>query len=98
MSGEVADIEFPLSEICGSPVRIHQLVARLSQVILSEGKVLGEFEEPDVLQAIAILFSLRVLDAGSIGKVTNEEAFRLMMSALDAVKDSDEYSGPVGHA
>lgn len=96
--GEIFDIEFPLHEETGDPVRVGQLVTLLLDVIDRDLAIAGETSNGDVLQAFAMAMSIRAGMIHAPNGVTGKLSMDLLSSALEAVGSADRRYPQSGHA
>jgi len=97
-SGDTFDIEFPLHDDTGDPVRVGQLVSALLSTLDREIGIGGEVSNGDVLQAMAMALAVRTEMIHAPPETTGPLARALVETALDAVFESTHHGSPVGHA
>ncbi len=96
--GEVFDIDFPLHDETGSPIRVGQLVSLLLDALDHDIAVVGETSNGDVLQACAMAMAIRAGMIHAPQEVTRELSRDLLNSALDAVGSAARQHPQSGHA
>ncbi len=96
--GEVFEIDFPLHDETGSPVRVSQLVTVLLDTIDRDIAVAGEISNGDVLQAFAMAMAIRAGMIHAPQEITRSLSSDLLYSALDAVACADRRQPHSGHA
>jgi hypothetical protein len=97
-SGDIFDIDFPLHEDTGDPVRVGQLVSAVLATLDREIGIGGEVSNGDVLQAVAMALAVRSGMIHAPYETTAPLARSLVEAALEAVADSAHRPNPAGHA
>lgn len=97
-SGDIFDIDFPLHEDTGDPVRVGQLVSALLATLDREIGLGGEVSNGDVLQAVAMALAVRSGMIHAPYETTAPLARSLVEAALEAVAESTHRPNPAGHA
>lgn len=97
-SGDTFDIEFPLHDDTGDPVRVGQLVGAVLETLDREIAVLGETSNGDVLQAVAMAIAVRAEMVHAPHETLEKLTLSLVQTALDAVGESTHHQRPIGHA
>ena len=96
--GEVFDIDFPLHQETGDPVRVGQLVSLLLEVVDRDLAIVGKTSNGDVLQAFAMAMAVRSGMIHAPQEVTDQLSLELLRNALDAVGAPERRHPQSGHA
>lgn len=97
-TGDIFDIELPLSQDTGDAVRVSQLI---SEILLSIDRALavgGPTSNGDVLQAIAMAMSVRARMIHAPTETSGRIAMELLSTALAAAGIASRQAPPTRHA
>ena len=97
-TGDIFDIEFPLSQDTGDAVRVSQLI---SEILLSIDRALavgGPTSNGDVLQAIAMAMSIRTRMIHAPTETSGRLAMELLSTSLGAAGTASRQAPTTGHA
>ncbi len=97
-TGDIFDIEFPLHENTGDPVRVSQLVSQLLTTLDRDLALLTDTSNGDVLQAVSMVLAIRAGMVHAYGDTTSHLASQLLSTALGAVADAPRQMPQTGHA
>ncbi len=97
-TGDIFDIEFPLHEKTGDPVRVSQLVSQLLTTLDRDLALFTDTSNGDVLQAISMVLAIRAGMVHADGDTTSHLALQLLSTALGAVADAPRQVPQTGHA
>ena len=98
VTGDVFDIEFPLHDETGDPVRVGQLVSALLDAIDRDIALAGDTSNGDVLQAAAMAMAIRARMIHSPREATEMLSTQLLQAALQAVAEAPRQAPASGHA
>ena len=97
-TGDIFDIEFPLHEKTGDPVRVSQLVSQLLTTLDRDLALFTDTSNGDVLQAVSMVLAIRAGMVHADGDTTSHLASQLLSTALGAVADAHRQVPQTGHA
>ena len=97
-TGDIFDIEFPLHEKTGDPVRVSQLVSQLLTTLDRDLALFTDTSNGDVLQAVSMVLAIRARMVHAYGDTTSHLASQLLSTALGAVADAPRQVPQTGHA
>ena len=97
-TGDIFDIEFPLHEETGDPVRVSQLVSQLLTTLDRDLALFNGTSNGDVLQAVSMVLAIRARMVHAYGDTTSHLASQLLSTALGAVADAPRQVPQTGHA
>ncbi len=97
-TGDTFDVEFPLHEETGDPVRVGQLVSRLLTTIDQDLALLSNTSNGDVLQAVAMVLATRAGIVHANSNTTALLATQLLSTALKAVSEAPRQVPQAGNA
>ncbi len=97
-SGDVFDIEFPLSPDTGDAVRVSQVISEILGAIDRFLAVGGSTSNGDVLQAMAMAMSIRARMIHAPTETTGRLALDLLSTALEAAGNAPRQAPPSGRA
>jgi len=97
-TGDTFDIEFPLHEETGNPVRVSQLVSQLLATIDRDLALFADTSNGDVLQAVSMVFAVRAGMIHADSDTTGRLATQLLSIALDAVAEAPRQVPKTGYA
>ena len=97
-TGDIFDIEFPLHEKTGDPVRVSQLVSQLLTTLDRDLALFTDTSNGDVLQAVSMVLAIRARMVHADGDTTSHLALQLLSTALGAVADAHRQVPQTGHA
>ena len=97
-TGDIFDIEFPLHEETGDPVRVSQLVSQLLTTLDRDLALFTDTSNGDVLQAVSMVLAIRARMVHADGDTASHLASQLLSTALGAVADAPRQVPQTGHA
>ena len=97
-TGDIFDIEFPLHEETGDPVRVSQLVSQLLTTLDRDLALFTGTSNGDVLQAVSMVLAIRAGMVHADVDTTSHLASQLLSTALGAVADAPRQVPQTGHA
>ena len=97
-TGDTFDVEFPLHEDTGDPVRVGQLVSQLLTTIDRDLALLSDTSNGDVLQAVAMVLATRAGIVHANSDTTGQLATQLLSTALKAVSEAPRQVPQAGNA
>ena len=97
-TGDIFDIEFPLHEKTGDPVRVSQLVSQLLTTLDRDLALFNGMSNGDVLQAVSMVLAIRAGMVHAEVATTSHLASQLLSTALGAVADAHRQVPQTGHA
>ena len=97
-TGDIFDIEFPLHEETGDPVRVSQLVSQLLTTLDRDLALFTGTSNGDVLQAVSMVLAIRAGMVHADRDTTSHLASQLLSTALGAVADAPRQVPQTGHA
>ena len=97
-TGDTFDIEFPLHEKTGDPVRVGQLVSELLSTIDRDLALFADTSNGDVLQAVAMVLAVRSGMVHADIDTTGRLASQPLSTALNAVAEAPRQEPQTGHA
>ena len=97
-TGDIFDIEFPLHEDTGDPVRVRQIVSQLLGTIDRDLALFADTSNGDVLQSVSMVLAVRAGMVHANSDTTRRLATQLLSRALDAVADAPRRVPQTGRA
>ncbi len=97
-TGDTFDVEFPLHEETGDPVRVGQLVSQLLSSIDRDLALFSETSNGDVLQALAMVLAVRARMVHADNDTTARLSTQLLSTALTAVSEAPRKVPQTGNA
>jgi hypothetical protein len=97
-TGDVISFDFPLHEQTGSPTRVHQLLDCILNALNHEVALLGDTQNGDLLQALAMALAVRTELIPADPELTHRLARDLAQQALNALPEARHERTQVGHA
>ncbi len=97
-TGDVISFDFPLHDQTGSAMRVHQLLDRILGVLNHEVGLLGDTQNGDLLQALAMALAVRTELIRADPEFTHRLARELTNQALSALPEARHERAQVGHA
>ncbi len=97
-TGDTFEIEFPLHEETGDPVRVSQLVSQLLATIDRDLALFEDTSNGDVLQAVSMVLAVRAGMVHADNDTTGRLASQLLSTALNAVAEAPRQAPQTGHA
>ena len=97
-TGDTFEIEFPLHEETGDPVRVSQLVSQLLATIDRDLALFEDTSNGDVLQAVSMVLAVRSGMVHADIDTTGRLASQLLSTALNAVAEAPRQVRQTGHA
>ena len=96
--GDRFDIEFPLHQETGDPVRVGQLISSILDAIDKDIAIAGDTSNGDVLQAVAMALAIRARMIHAPHGATEGLSKQLLNTALEAMEAATHRSAQSGHA
>jgi hypothetical protein len=97
-TGDAIAFDFPLHEQTGSATRVHQLLDRILHTLNHEVALLGDTQNGDLLQALAMALAVRTELIPADPELTHRLARELIQQALGALAEARHHRVQVGHA
>ena len=97
-TGDVFDIDFPLHEETGDPVRVAQMIGAFLSAIDKDIAVMGEASNGDVLQALAMTLAIRTRMIHAPEEVKRRRTADLVAAAMDAAHRAERSAPDFGNA
>lgn len=97
-TGDVFDLEFPLHDETGSPMRVDQMLTAILGTLDRDIGLAGETSNGDVLQALAMAIAVRSRMIHAPSAVSANMTRALVETALDAAADAQRQSPQSGTA
>ncbi len=97
-TGDAISFDFPLHDQTGSATRVHQLLDRILHVLNHEVGLLGDTQNGDLLQALAMALAVRTELIPADPELTHRLARDLTNQALSALPEARHERVQVGHA
>lgn len=97
-TGDAISFNFPLHDQTGSATRVHQLLDRILHVLNHEVGLLGDTQNGDLLQALAMALAVRTELIPADPELTHRLARELTNQALSALPEARHARVQIGHA